>query len=78
MRNILAHIPHKDKDAFAQNLKTIWLAPTREQARKLAEEICRQYEHRFPKAICCLEDGLEDSLSFYAAYAAQKVQLDRR
>ena len=66
MRNILAHIPHKDKDAFAQNLKTIWLAPTREQARKLAEEICRQYEHRFPKAICCLEDGLEDSLSFYA------------
>ncbi len=66
MRNILAHIPHKDKDAFAQNLKTIWLAPTREQARKLAEEICRQYKHRFPKAICCLEDGLEDSLSFYA------------
>ena len=66
MRNILAHIPHKDKDAFAQNLKTIWLAPTREQACKLAEEICRQYEHRFPKAIRCLEDGLEDSLSFYA------------
>ena len=65
MRNILAHIPHKDKDAFAQNLKTIWLAPTREQARKLAEEICRRYEHRFSKAICCLEDGLEDSLSFY-------------
>ena len=58
MRNILAHIPHKDKDAFAQNLKTIWLAPTREQARKLAEEICRRYEHRF-------SNGLEDSLSFY-------------
>ena len=54
MRNILAHIPHKDKDAFAQNLKTIWLAPTREQARRLAEEICRQYERRFPKAIRCL------------------------
>ena len=64
--HILAHIPHKDKDAFAQNLKTIWLAPTREQARRLAEEICRQYEPRFPKAIRCLEDGLEDSLAFYA------------
>ena len=62
MRNILAHIPHKDN--FAQNLKTIWLAPTREQARRLAEEICRQYEHRFPKAICFLEDGLVDSMSF--------------
>ena len=66
MRNILAHIPHKDKDTFAQNLKTIWLAPTREQAHRLAEEICRQYEHRFPKAVRCLEEGLEDSLSFYA------------
>ena len=66
MRNILAHIPHKDKDAFAQNLKTIWLAPTKERACRLAEEICRQYEHRFSKAIRCLEDGLEDSLSFYA------------
>ena len=66
MRNILAHIPHKDKESFAQNLKTIWLAPTREQAHRLAEEIRRQYEHRFPKAIRCLEDGLEDSLAFYA------------
>ncbi len=66
MRNILAHIPHKDKDGFAQNLKTIWLTPAREQACKLAQEICRQYEHCFPKAIRCLEDGLEDSLAFYA------------
>ncbi len=66
MRNILAHIPHKDKDIFAQSLKTIWLAPTQEQARKLAEEICRQYERRFPKAVRCLQDGLEDSLAFYA------------
>ena len=46
--------------------KTIWLAPTREQAHRLAEEICRQYEHRFPKAVRCLGEGLEDSLSFYA------------
>lgn len=55
--------------------KTIWLAPTREQARRLAEEICRQYKHRFPKAIRCLEEGLEDSLSFYAfsQLAARKI-----
>lgn len=32
MRNILAHIPHKEKNAFAQQLKTIWRAPTREHA----------------------------------------------
>ena len=66
MRNILAHVPHKEKEAFAQQLKTIWLAPTREQACSQAEALCRLYERRFPKAIRRLEDGLEDSLAFYA------------
>lgn len=62
MRNILAHVPHKEKNAFAQQLKAIWLAPTREQAYRQAE----QYERRFSKAIRCLEAGLEYSLAFYA------------
>lgn len=66
MRNILAYVPHKEKKTFAQQLKAIWLAPTREQAYKLAEALCQQYERRFPKAIRCLEAGLEDSLAFYA------------
>lgn len=66
MRNVLAHIPHKNKEIFAQNLKAIWLTPTREQGRRVAEDICRQNERRFPKAIHCLEHGLEDSLAFYA------------
>lgn len=65
MRNILAHVPHKEKNAFAQQLKAVWLAPTREQAYRRAEDLCQQYERRFPKAIRCLEDGLEDSLAFY-------------
>lgn len=63
MQNILAHIPCKEKDAFAQQLKAIWLAPTRELACKQAQEMCRLYERRFPKAIRCLKDGLEDSLA---------------
>lgn len=66
MRNILAYVPHKEKNTFAKQLKAIWLAPTREQAYKLAEALCQQYERRFPKAIRCLEAGLEDSLAFYA------------
>lgn len=66
MRNILAYVPHKEKNTFAQQLKAIWLAPTREQACRRAEELCQQYERRFPKATHCLEAGLEDSLAFYA------------
>lgn len=64
MRSILAHISRKEKDSFAQQLKVIWLAPTRELACRQAEELCQRYERRFPKAIRCLEDGLEDSLAF--------------
>ena len=65
MRNILAHIPQKDKKAFAAVLKEIWLAPSAEAARKRANDLIATYAKRFPKAVACLENGLEDSLSFY-------------
>jgi putative transposase len=66
MRNILAHVPQKEKESFAAQLKEIWLAPSAEIARQRAEQISEQYGKRFPKAIEFLEDGLEDSLAFYA------------
>jgi len=66
MRNILAHIPQKDKKSFAAELKGIWLAPSDESARQRAADLTDKYDRRFPKAIQCLEDGLEDSLAFYA------------
>lgn len=34
MRNILVYVPQKEKKAFAETLKKIWLAPTAEFARK--------------------------------------------
>ena len=60
------HVPQRDKKAFAGELKEIWLAPCVEIARKRAAELVDKYEHRFSKAVGCLEDGLEDSLAFYA------------
>lgn len=66
MRNILAHVPQKEKDSFAAQLKEIWLAPSAELARQRAKQLSGRYEKRFPKAIEILEDGLEDSLAFYA------------
>lgn len=66
MSNVLVHVPHREKGLFAQLLKEIWLAPTAESARYRAEELAGHYEKRFPKAIRILEDGLEDSLAFYA------------
>ena len=66
MRNILAYVPQKEKKSFAAVLKEIWLAPTAELARKRAYDVMDIYAKRFPKAVQCLENGLEDSLTFYA------------
>jgi len=66
MRNILAHVPQKEKETFAAQLKEIWLAPSSEMARQRAGRLSEQYGKRFPRAIELLEDGLEDSLAFYA------------
>ncbi len=66
MRNILAHIPHRDKKEFAGQLKEIWLAPSVEMARARAAALAQKYAAKYPKAIETLEKGLEDSLSFFA------------
>jgi putative transposase len=65
MRNLLAHIPHQEKKQFAEKLKQIWLQPDLDSARRLASVLIEEYENRFPEAIECLLEGLEDSLQFY-------------
>ena len=65
MRNLLAHIPHREKKRFAERLKQIWLQPDLESARRFASFLVEEYEDRFPEAIGCLLEGLEDSLQFY-------------
>ena len=65
MRNLLAHIPHREKKRFAEKLKQIWLQPDLESAHRLASVLIEEYESRFPEAIECLLEGLEDSLQFY-------------
>ena len=66
MRNILAHIPQKQKKSFASELKAIWLAPDDTVARERANALIEKYESRYPQAMKCLEEGLEDSLVFYS------------
>lgn len=66
MRNILAHVPQREKEAFAAQLKDIWQAPSADLACRRAEQLAERYEKRFPKAFEILWDGLEDSLAFYA------------
>ena len=64
MRNILAHVSHKEKGAFADKLKTIWLQPTKTAAIHAARMLIDEYGNRFPRAIATLEEGLEDALQY--------------
>ena len=66
MRNILAKVSHKEKELFASRLKQIWLQPDRTTALSYCREIIEQYEDVLPDAIAILEEGLEDSIQFYA------------
>jgi len=75
MRNILAHIPQKEKDSFAARLKTIWLQPTKEKALQAARMLIGEYRDRFPQAIAILEEGLEDALQYlsYSSFDHRKI-----
>jgi len=66
MRNILAHVPHREKGLFADKLKAIWMQPTREAAMRAAQMLIAEYKDRFPRAIETLEEGLEDALQYLA------------
>lgn len=65
MRNIVAKVSHKEKARFAERLKQIWMQPDKRNAKRMASLLAEEYEKRFPEAIHCLEEGLEDSLQFY-------------
>jgi len=65
MRNILAHIPSRDKDSFVSRLKQIWQQPDYQTAVRYAEALMDEYEKQYPAAIQMLEAGLEDSLQYY-------------
>lgn len=65
MRNILAHVPAKQKKIFAAKLKQIWLQPDYKSALEYAKRLMDEFEPRYPNAIKILESGLEDSLQFF-------------
>ena len=64
MRNILIHVPHKDKERFTGQLKGIWQTSDIAIARRRAKELIDEYRNKYPKAINILEEGLEDALTY--------------
>lgn len=63
IRNILGHTPRHCRKEIAGELKLIFTAPTKETAIKLSKETINRFESKAPKAMDCLESGLEDALA---------------
>ena len=75
MRNILVHVPHREKERFASLLKGIWMTTDLETAKQRAGDLANQYRDKSPKAVETLEEGLEDALTFlsFPSLDARKV-----
>ena len=65
MRNILAHISHKAKYAFAENLKAIWLAPPENKPAGWPKKSAGSTSTVFPKTSAVWK-MVWRTLSFYA------------
>lgn len=75
MRNLLVHIPHRDKKKVAEKLKQIWLQPDIESARQYANFLTGEYRECYPELVRCLAEGLEDSLQFYHFHKFDKRKI---
>jgi transposase-like protein len=75
MRNILAHVNHRDKQRVAERLKQIWYQPTKDSALRVAKMFIEEFDEEYPEAVYTLEEGLEDSMQFYAfeSFAARRI-----
>lgn len=77
MRNILAHVNHRDKKQVAEKMKQIWNQPTKDDALQMAQFFIDEFEQIYPEAVKILENGLGDLLQFYEfeSFAARRISL---
>ncbi|MGD2253715.1 MAG: IS256 family transposase [Anaerolineales bacterium] len=64
MRNVLAHVPKRDKSIVAAAIRTIFAQPSQEAARQQLAEVVKAMETRWPKAAEVLIAAEEDVLSY--------------
>ncbi len=64
MRNLLAHVPQKDKKQVAAWVRTIFAQPDIESAQAQLRKVHAELEGRWPKAAALLEKAADDVLAF--------------
>lgn len=65
MRNVWKKAPKRVQKRLAKELKTLFEAEDRKEAKKLLAGIVRRFSKQLPKAMECLVDGFRDATAFY-------------
>ena len=65
MRNILDKVPRKSQEAVKRGLRKIYTAENLTEAQRYAHRWTRSWGEKFPKAVKCLQDDLEDLLTCF-------------
>jgi putative transposase len=65
MRNILDKVPRKKQDAVKRGLRKIYTAENLTEAQRHAHRWARSWREKYPKAVTCLHDDLEDLLTCF-------------
>jgi putative transposase len=66
MRNVLAHVSHKNKASVAADLSSIFAQPTRELAERRASDVAITHRRSSARAMQVLDDGIVDALNYLA------------
>ncbi len=65
MRNILDNVPRKKQDTVKRGLRKIYAAASFTEAQTFAARWARSWKEKYPKAVTCLRDDLEDLLTCF-------------
>lgn len=63
-RNVLAKVPRSHKQAVADDLRSIFYAPSKRKAAEFHESFRRRWEKEIPSAVKCLEQSIESCLTY--------------
>ena len=66
MRNILAHVPQRDKSLVVAAIRTIFAQPNAQEAKRQLNEVVTTLSERWAKAATVLSSAAEDVLAYMA------------
>jgi putative transposase len=63
-RNVLVHVPKRSQAEVTEAMKAVFVQRDEKSAKSKADELARQFQSRFPKAMDIFQAGIDDVLSY--------------